>query len=238
MNEDEKDIEAFQREKRQEQDLDDLNNERAGNQTGRAARFGILKSDQQEQELNKRKRTAFDILMQDAEYRAAWENAISALNQANTLIYQALTQAGDRLTTSRQSHQNLLDRAATLPGGERVFLDVNGEAYNENGEQLSIDELASIEWGAAHPSWEAYRETKSALESAKQDHDTILNQQTRLDKIRTALEDTDNPTSIENIELLTEEINGIAMLVSPKTETKQQLEVKQINASFVPDLGL
>lgn len=230
--------EAISREKRLEQDRADLNNEMADNETGRAPRFGVLETKQQEAKSEeKRKRTAFEQLMQSMAYHEAWTNAMEALNRSNELVYQVLRESADHLSNAQRSHRALLGQAATLPSGEKVFRAETGDAYKETGEQLSMDELADIDWQAGNPSWEAYAESKLFVRTVHNDYDVTLSHQARLDEINDELHNKDEPLSLERLGELENEANEIAK--SLDLSSKKDVEFERSNNSapiFVPDL--
>lgn len=230
--------ELTRREKQHEQDRVDFNNEMAGNETGRSARFGIAQHRTiKEEEKEKRKRTALENLLQSTAYRTVWTNTISALNSADQAVYDTLIQANDELSHSVKSHQSLLDRAMTLPNGEKAFRDENGGVYNAMGEKLD-SQIYMIEWQASHPTWDAYQDSKQKLEQAEDRYDQVRDHELRLADIREDIEDNNNPLSIDALEKLSTEITAIHADVSPMIDNKPELEVTYVNPVIVPDLKL
>ncbi|WP_158657797.1 hypothetical protein [Agarilytica rhodophyticola] len=80
--------------------------------------------------------------------------------------------------------------------------------------------------------------SKKKLEEAQAHYDHIQAHEQRLGDIREAFEDQNNPLSLDEIKAFTAEIQAIHADVSPKTESKQELEVTHVNPSAVPDLKL
>lgn len=226
-------------EKRQEQALDDYHNEMAGRDTGRIKRFGFNQARQDVIQEEKRKQSAFEQMMMNAVYREAWTNAMDALNQAEEAVYQALIQASDTLHHEQRQYQGLLDRAALTADGQRVFKDKHGDVYTEDGERLSADEAAQIDWRGDDPSREDQSNRQDALTTAQEEFDRISGHSNRIVEIREELTDQDNPLSIDEIQAMEQESNDIRQSLSVSVSTiSHEVELSNEKPIKAPDLQL
>ena len=224
-------------EQRRAQNFDDFNNEMAGRDTGRIQRFGFDKARQDATEDKKRKQSAFEQMMMDAVYREAWTSAMDAINQAEEAVYQALIQASDTLHHAQRQYQELLDRAALTADGQRVFKDKHGDVYTEDGEKLSADEAAQIEWRGDDPSREDQTHRQDALTSAQKEFDRINGHSNRIVEIREELTDQDNPLSIDEIQDRVQEVNDLRQSVEI-SEISSEISLRHDIPEVVPDLKL
>ena len=200
-------------------DIEDLNNERAGNETGRIRRF-LHDRDPEFIEAKKRdderKLSALMQLLQDPAYRAAYDAAWSAYEDAQTAVDEALienAEAIERLT----SYTDEMDARAHKLGNEAVFQGETGRFFRADGTALSDEETARVERSADAPSFEAREQAGDALEAAQVRRAHILEiQATILDPARARLEDDDNPMDLDDLKHLTSELRGVGQLVESK----------------------
>lgn len=227
-------------EQRRAQNFDDFNNEMAGRDTGRIKRFGFGQARQDATQDKKRKQSAFEQMMMNPAYREAWTSAMDAINQAEEAVYQALIQASDTLHHAQRQYQELLDRAALTADGQRVFKDKHGDVYTEDGEKLSADEAAQIDWRGDDPSREDQAHRQDAITNAQEEFDHINSQSNRLVEIREELTDQDDPASFHHIGELEKESLDIRSSVDQAFDkdanytasSETSLPMKPINMSF------
>ena len=113
MDKDFEHAESVRQAKRQEQDRTDFNNEMAGNDTGRMTRFGLDQHrDKEAQEKEKRKKSALETLLQNTEYREVWTSTITALNEADQAVHDALNLAAEKLSEAQNEHEDLQTKAS------------------------------------------------------------------------------------------------------------------------------
>ena len=109
MDKDFEQAEAIRKAKQLEQDREDFNNEMAGNEVGRMARFGFdkVRKETEQQDKKRKQQSALDLLLQDTEYHEAWTNAMTALDDADQTVYDALVAANESLTLAQKEHEAL-----------------------------------------------------------------------------------------------------------------------------------
>lgn len=199
-------------EQKRRQEIDDLNNERAGNETGRIRRFlpdrdpkhiATQKKDRE------RKLSALMEMMRDPAYAAAYQGAWDALDRAQAAVDAALMEAAeaiDRLTDITDD----MDARAHRLGDEAVFEGDDGAYYRANGSRLSEDEAARVERREGAPSYDARRMAQDALDAARARRAEILGiQDNVIDPARERLADPDNPMSEDELRDLTDRLNEV-----------------------------
>lgn len=234
-------LEAINRaadEQRRTQNLDDFNNEMAGRDTGRIKRFGFDQARQNATQDKKRKQSAFEQLMMNPAYREAWTSAMNAVNQAEEAVYHALIKAGDTLHHAQRQYQELLDKAASTDDGQRVFKDKHGDVYTEDGEKLSADEAAQIDWRGDDPSREDQVHMQDALTTAQEEFDRINGHSNRLVEIREEMTPSkSNPLSLDEIQVMEQEANDIRNAVDQSV--RHDVEIKHAQQPVIaPNLNL
>jgi len=157
-------------EERRRTDFDDLQNERAGLETGRMARF--LDADTREARAGRGdgsdKSGAHlsrlqQLLASNPAYAALYHETFDKLRAAEAATEAALQKELDlhgRLATERDA---MLARAARLPDGTAVFRDANGAVWSEHGDEVTRSDLDAVLWPKDAPVYEAFRETTHAL---------------------------------------------------------------------------
>ena len=157
------------------------------------------------QEAEKQRLTALEMLLLDAEYRAAWQNAMNAINRAREAVNEAMAKAETELKAAQKAHNRLLENAATF-GYELVFLDTGEYCYTMNGERLSDDEMFS-----ENPSMKAAIEASAdRLASAQERYAFVSGKENRLTEIEHEISDSDQPVnSMEAIQALEDEATAI-----------------------------
>lgn len=219
-------------EQRRAQNFDDFNNEMAGRDTGRIKRFGFDQARQDASQEEKRKQSAFEQMMMNAVYREAWTNAMDAVNQAEEAVYHALIQASNTLHHAQRQHQKLLDKAALTADGQRVFKDKHGDVYTEDGDKLSADEAAQIDWRGDEPSREDQIHRQDALTTAQEEFDRINGHSSRLVEIREELTaGKSNPLSIERVDELKQDV--LELQESLTNDRKQEASLEQSTKAVV-----
>lgn len=219
-------------EKRRTQDLEDLNNERSGAETGRIQRFLTGGNGSTTQQTKKEKeaaqfRTMLDILMQDQEYAALYNDTFTMLENAEDATERALIKAEHALEQVQEDHGQLMDKAAELPNGAKVFRDAEGNVWTADGKQLRGDDLNTIQWQGNEPSYKDYLDSKDKLDNAnKSVFDLRQYQVDVLGRIRDDMSDPDNPPSADDMKRYQGQMKN-SMPPAVKRELSDDLEQPQ-----------
>ena len=245
---DERDLELSQRFARQARDFDDLQHELADRDVGRRRRF--LPGDACNAEATEKRRaerveaaTRLQLLLQsDPAYAALYNDTMDLLGRAETATETALEKAQAALQEANQALNETLDRAVTLSDGRKVFRDADGRVWTEDGDPLSADAAAEIEWTPGAPGYEAYLARKTAAECARADVDDVRHYQVNvLGEARERLTDQDNPPDKAEVEKLGKDIQE-----QMPEQVRRQLPTEALSGpreettayTKVPDLSL
>lgn len=184
---------------RQAQDRHDFNNEQAGRDTGRMARFlpgdaakqkqAAAKKRQQERFLNELQR-----LLDDPVYAARYRSFGSLLDEADAWAAERKSALQSALGEAETAIAVMLDQAAKLPDGRRVFRNSDGRVIDEYLNTVSDSEAAAVIWPEDAPSADVYvaaRRRQAELQAALDDHETW--EVDVLGRSRDRYEDTDEP---------------------------------------------
>lgn len=230
---------------RQRREFDDLQNEIAGREVGRRARF-LTQNDGRSIEDRRRKRmdqafqSALDMLLLDPVYRARYEAAQNALGRAERATETVLERLASQIDAAEVSLQNLRDRAARLPDGTIVFRDQTGAVRREDGSQVSNTLAATILWTGNEPSYEEFVQSSARLNDLRQDLAEVETYQTDvLGDARHQLDDEENPLDLDELDAI---IDGVESQM-PDAVREELSSVPEgqppiaVSADMVPDLS-
>ncbi len=184
-------------------DREDYNDAIAGRDSGRMIRFGGKSHARREIEKKKAEqafRDALELLLQDPEYRALYEELGSRLASAEIEADTVIADLEAALQDFDAQIADMEARAAKGPDGNPVFKLDNGRVVDANGEDLPPEIADGIIWPSNGPSGDDYFDIKARrsdnadLLSRWQDyrHDT-------LGGIRDRYDDRENPQAIDGL---------------------------------------
>ncbi len=178
------------REERKQDDFDNLQHSLSGVETGQQARHGMSKDTSDSVFGDKRKtiteqirETLAWLLLKDPQYKAAHENFVITVRSAQNSTQSALDRVETELISKRTLMKELLSNAAKLPDGVAVFKDKEGKVRNENGEIISDELAAAIEWSGHEPSYEDYLVLKNQIKNLEQADSELRGIDTELGEI-------------------------------------------------------
>lgn len=239
-------ISLIQKGRDQARALDDLNHERSGLEVGRMARF---LGDDAGGEAAARKRggradnplSALQLALLDPDYAALHANAMTNLRNWEDATERAITKAEAHLDEAETGMDDVLENAATLPDGTRVFRDAEtGEVMTEHGDELDPSVAATIVWRGDEPSYQDFIISQQALDQARADLAELRNYEVQLGDYRARLTDEDDPPSADDIKAMTERAaNAMPELVRREIEEPGVVAapISTVNATALPTLG-
>lgn len=197
------DINAVGR-KREERREDEraFNDALCGRDSG-SDRYSVIKQrnaddQQRRQEAEKQRLTALEMLLLDAEYRAAWQNAMNAINRARDAVNDALARAEAEFKAAQKAHNLLLENAATV-GDEAVFLDGDGYFYTMNGARLSDDDMLLVNVPENSTMRAAIEASADRLASAQERYAYVSGKDQELITVERKAHDPDSPYVLEEL---------------------------------------
>ena len=197
------------RDRRKQDDFDNLQHSLSGVETGQQVRHGLSKDTSGSVFGDKRKTITEQIretlewlLLNNPAYAEAHETAMTSLLSAE----QAATSVLDKVLSAFEREQIKLDQllksAASLPGGRKVFRDGNGDVRSEDGSIITDDLAILIVWRGNEPTYEEYQSQMNRVEEFKQASDELRGVEVELGGIRGELSDNENPLSLERVDEL------------------------------------
>ena len=216
---------------RRQRDFDDLNHAVAGRDVGRQRKH--IQDGDVDPVTGKKRRTASErayatlqwLLLNDAEYARLHQAAMDSLRDAEDKARKLLERIEDQLAIARSDLADILDRAAALPDGTKVFRDGNGVVRDKDGARIGDDLAASIEWRGGEPSYEDYQSAADRVRDLDNAANEARGIETELGGYRGELTSENSPASKERIETITERIADIDSDMANKMADLDQLDV-------------
>ena len=197
----------------QRREFDDLQNEIAGRETGRRARF--LRDGPGSEAAKKRERDAQQALtrlaqfLNDPIYRAKYDRVLQVLSDAERATEAAIDQLNTKIITAQAELDDMMDRAARLPDGTRVFRDANGVVRRENGSVVDDHLADTIIWSGNEPSFEDVQDAEQRIDGLQTALDDVNRYQNDvLGPSRDRITDPDDPPSLEGLDSIEDDIQS------------------------------
>ena len=189
--------------KRREDDAD-LKAEMAGLPNGKMARF--LGEDHRDDRRHGRSgggdtRKAENLsrlqmlLASNPAYARAYTQTVDAMRNAENAAAEALAKLEAAHAKAERELQDMLDHAARLPDGRRVFRDERGQVRDEHGGRVSELDAAAIQWRGDEPTWENYEGQRAYTSQLSRGIDEMRGAQVDLGDIRGEMTDKEHPPS-------------------------------------------
>lgn len=204
---------------RAKRDLDDLNAELTGMETGRQQRF--LAGDKSVRAVEERKRKeeeqAFQsllemLLRENARYARLYNEVKEQLARTEQAVDAHLHQVEQERGATAQRLRRIREGAATLPNGARVFRSsTDGSLYTEDGQRLSAETARGVAIPEGAPTWEEYaREVERSRQLRQEAQDVERYREEVLKPAQERMNDKDNPPSMEELEDLRKQVEAAA----------------------------
>ncbi|MEL6323312.1 MAG: hypothetical protein AAFQ84_03670 [Pseudomonadota bacterium] len=210
------DTERERREVARQRDFDDQQNELAGRDVGRQARFLSGNSDtpttrekkDREREANL---TRLQVLLSDPAYAEAYARVSNLLDDAEAATIASQIDLENRIAEERRALAEMEAGASELPDGTIVLRDAQGQAVTVDGRVLAAAEEAQVNWKRDAPSYEAYLALQRRLEASEAERDVYIRyQEDVLDDARARLDDQNAPLTMDELEELERNIQAQA----------------------------
>lgn len=194
--------------------------ELAGTNVGRMNRFIDEEDDPQVMRAKERRKDAERALKRQVEDQAIIEQRLESLERrfayAETASYEALTESQENLAGILILLTRMKKNAHKLDDGRAVFLSRTGEwGIDEHGDQLTDEELTSIEWQPDKPSAEDYLALSEQEEAARAEVESIEAYRQRLGEASARLSESDE-LSLEDLDELELGISAMPNRVAEK----------------------
>lgn len=208
-------IEARAAAERARQLTADYGNENAGRDTGRMARF--LPGEASAQEVAKKRRkerserflNELQRMLADPAYAKRYHEFGDLLDRATDWAAVRKSTLLSGLADARSQIEDMLERAARLEDGRRVFRQSDGSIIDENMNPVSEAEVGGVIWPADAPDGDAYvaqRRRREMLEAELEAHEAW--EVDVLGRARDRYQDTDNPITPEEMDSFEHDMNA------------------------------
>ncbi|MEM9128907.1 MAG: hypothetical protein AAGA97_04215 [Pseudomonadota bacterium] len=154
-------------------------------------------------------RTLQWLLMNDENYARAHKTAVVATNDAMDAAASALSNIKVALKQSAADVEDILNRAATLPDGRKVFRDGQGGVVDQDGNRIAQDIADGIIWRGDEPTYHEYRAEIDRADALRRAHDEVLGIEAELGGYQGELSDNQNPASQGRAEAIAEQSNAL-----------------------------
>ncbi len=222
------------REERKRDDFDNLQHSLSGVETGQQARHGLNKDtsgsvfgDKRKTITEQTRETLEWLLLNNPVYAGAHEAAMISLRSAETTVTNALDRLLSNLEKEQSIFEEMLERAASLPDGRKVFRDIQGQVKTLDGEIIDKDLAATIQWRGDEPSYEDIIQQKTHVDDLQEGINEVRGIETELGGIRGELTNNEKPSTLERTDELKERIGE---LQSKATETVIKATKDKIDA--------
>lgn len=200
------------RNNRRQRDHDDLQNEMADRETGRARRFLTEDARSVEGARRRRERLAVEtellLMIQDPIYRERYEAAAEALSTAMRTTETVLARLEEQRILAQAAIDDIQDKAARLPDGTRVYRDARGIVRREDGSAVDDSLAATIIWTGHEPNLEAFTTARRGLDDIQADLDAVTDYQNDvLGPARDRISDEDSPPSLDELDRIQEDLD-------------------------------
>lgn len=188
-----------------QRDLDDLSREISGS-SHKINRFFAEGSGPADRAEEKRKRefqrtmTALALRLLDPEYRAAFDAANTAIDNAQTALDAAMAE-------NAKTFEDLESRAVKLPDGRRVYLREDGRGETADGELISADVMRTLDIPEEAATIEELNEARARRRQLGDYGDDI-------DAARTKVNDPNNPASADDLDKIKKDFGTMTREIS------------------------
>lgn len=237
------DLDDTSKERRQ-RDHDDLQNEIAGRETGRARRF--LPEDARTAEGARKRRerlaaeTQLALMLQDPVYRERYEAVSATLFTAIQTTDAVLARLEEQILAAEIELDAIHERAARLPDGTRVYRDAQGVVRREDGSTVDDTLVATIIWTGHEPSFEAFTGARDQLAGLEADRDEVTDYQNDvLGPAHDRITDEHNPPSLSELDDILDQVEKSmpsAMLRELDHEQSDAAAPRRTSAIALPPL--
>ena len=203
------------------EDFDDLQNEQAGRETGKMARFltgadAPTKTNEKARKEREAFQTRLQIMLCDPAYRALFEQTSRVLRDAQARLDAAQECVMELRAGIDAEFDDMLRRAAHTPDGRPVFQDQNGDFRALDGKKIDDELAATIVLRGDEPSFAdalALQEQRERVDRLSAD---IAAGQVEVGDAQERLENPDDPPSAEDLEAM--QANADALLAGIDAE--------------------
>lgn len=195
-----------QRRLRRLEELDDFNDELAGRNTGKMRKSAAPDAQRESQDNGSHLMDAMELAAMV--WNETFDRIAHEINTLSEATQIALSNARQEAQQAAEELREVQDRATTLPDGRRVYRDEGGNVYTEDGNRLSPDQAAGIQWAEGATTWNEYLNARKRQQETAQNVEDIERYRDRIEALRQRLQSaTPGNPSQEELERLESELD-------------------------------
>lgn len=220
---------------RRVRDFEDLQNEIAGRETGRAVRF--LTGEARGTEVSEKRRaeraemlTRLQMMMQDPAYAALHADAVRTLRQTTSDLDRMRDEARRLWEDDTRAIARIDARAAKDSEGRAVFRDKSGDVRYADRALVSEDEAAGIVWRGDEPRLEErefHAERRARVEGIMAEIDAG---QAEIGGMQDRLDNDDDPASADEIKGMTDYAGKLVPSIQSRLDAEQSMGMPAVDA--------
>lgn len=182
--------------KRNKQDFDDLERERAGRNDYRISRFFTAATADIQADEDENDQSFLGLWELSREIQKIMQRRIDEIQDA---IDRALEESAERIRQAQEHVERIRQNAVKLEDGTAVYLAQDGlRAFDDHGRELTAAELEAIDWPEHAPTWEQRQAAGDELEAAINERQEIREYQERVNGHESRI-DTLSPDELDDI---------------------------------------
>jgi hypothetical protein len=207
---------------RRRRDFDQLQEEISGFTGGRISRF--LRQDDIERIRDDRGMGASGSQADFWQrYMEATADVTRQLARTDRAIERALEKSQARVHAAQEALQDIRARATVAEDGRLVYRTQDQQhAYADNGDELSANEMAKVEWRAGAPTWEERVAYGKRLAEATAEHESIQAAKDRADYYHDRLQSGET-LSMDELQGIQTDLNAMPKAVRAELEQDHSL---------------
>lgn len=188
------------------EELDDFNDELAGRNTGKMRKSAAPDAQRESQDNGSHLMDAMELAAMV--WNETFDRIAHEINTLSEATQIALSNARQEAQQAAEELREIQDRATTLPDGRRVYRDEDGNVYTEDGNRLSPDQAAGIQWAEGATTWNEYLNARKRQQETAQNVEDIERYRDRIEALRQRLQSaTPGNPSQEELERLESELD-------------------------------
>jgi hypothetical protein len=153
------------------------------------------------------------------------------LFQMNRAIDRALVKSARRVREAREALQVIQERATIDQKGRRVYRTADRtRAFTDEGQELSREEIESIQWKADAPTWEQRQAAGNRLAQAEKQHEEILHTKDRADYYGERLRSGDI-LSADELDTMKADLNAMPSSVKAEMANGHSIDTARMDPS-------
>lgn len=223
---------------------DDLNHAIAGADVGRMRKHLSLSEngtnpERKGTDAERVARTLQWLLLNDVAYAHAHKAAVDATNDAMDATARALVDVNAALDRTSANIEDILNRAAKLPDGRKVFRHANGNVVDREGNAINSALADGILWRGDEPTYDEYHAATDRADDLVHARDELLGIEIELGGYQNEMNDDESPASVERLDTIKDRSDALrdrVTAIQSDLDISPAANAKVSSAENIPDV--